>query len=68
MSTKPTLTGGLTRLDEDRALSMADEGGSSAAVIERQEKDCAGVKPLLLIACAVLGVTAFTVLLSRARA
>ena len=30
-------SGGLTALDRDRAASLADEGGTSAAVVESQE-------------------------------
>jgi hypothetical protein len=33
----PPATDGLGRLDQDRALSLADEGGVSAAGLERQE-------------------------------
>ena len=29
---------GLTAVDEERAASMADEGGASGATVERQEK------------------------------
>jgi hypothetical protein len=33
----PPVTEGLGRLDQDRALSLADEGGMSAAGVESQE-------------------------------
>jgi hypothetical protein len=33
----PPVTEGLGRLDQERALSLADEGGTSAAGIESQE-------------------------------
>ena len=33
----PPITEGLGRLDQDRALSLADEGGMSAAAVESQE-------------------------------
>jgi hypothetical protein len=37
----PPATEGLGRLDQDRALSLADEGGASAAVLESQEPTAA---------------------------
>jgi len=33
----PPATEGLTPLDQDRAVSVADEGGAAAAVLESQE-------------------------------
>lgn len=33
---KPALTEGLNALDQDRAASVADEGGASAATVEFQ--------------------------------
>lgn len=35
--TPPPATEGLTPLDQDRASSVADEGGTSAAILEAQE-------------------------------
>jgi hypothetical protein len=37
-SPPPPATDGLGRLDQDRALSLADEGGVSAAGLESQER------------------------------
>lgn len=34
---KPPATGGLNELDQDRAASVADEGGATAATLESQE-------------------------------
>ena len=34
---KPARTEGLTTLDRDRASSIADEGGTSAATVEAQQ-------------------------------
>jgi hypothetical protein len=34
---RPPATDGLGRLDQDRALSLADEGGVSAATVEGQD-------------------------------
>lgn len=34
---KPPATSGLNDLDQDRAASVADEGGASAATLEAQE-------------------------------
>ena len=45
--TKPVplpATEGLTPLDQDRAGSVADEGGSSAATVEAQESPAEGAR------------------------
>jgi hypothetical protein len=40
----PPATEGLTPLDQDRAGSVADEGGSSAATVEAQESTAEGAR------------------------
>lgn len=40
----PPATEGLTPLDQDRAGSVADEGGSSAATVEAQESPAEGAR------------------------
>lgn len=43
--TPPPATEGLTVLDQDRAGSVADEGGSSAATVEAQESPAPAFEP-----------------------
>lgn len=43
--TPPPATEGLTVLDQDRAGSVADEGGASAATVEAQESPAASFEP-----------------------
>ena len=44
-SDPPPATEGLTPLDRDRAVSVADEGGAAAAVLESQEQAEDGERP-----------------------
>ena len=61
--------GGLSRLDADRAHSMEDEGGASAAMVEREEQlQEAGRVAGAAVACLVgllAGVGLMSILRSR---
>ncbi len=61
--------GGLSKLDADRAHSMEDEGGASAAMIEREEQlQEAGRVAGAAVACLVgllAGVGLMSILRSR---
>jgi hypothetical protein len=61
---------GLTRLDEDRAQSMADEGGASAATVEatgvRKRREHRGLPVLLALGSTFLAVLALARLARRA--
>ncbi len=57
----PPATDGLGRLDQDRALSLADEGGVSAAVLESQEPTSAWYRGRLGLALAAFALGAVVV-------
>jgi len=61
---------GLTRLDEDRAQSMADEGGASAATVDaaavRRRRGRRGPPVLLALGSTFLAVLALARLARRA--
>ena len=44
--TNPPRTEGLTPLDQDRASSVADEGGTSAASVDAEPSELGGILPL----------------------
>ena len=59
---------GLNELDEVRAHSMSDEGGASAATVERQEEACAPWRGMTsaLVCVAGFALGAAVVRLARA--
>ena len=58
--------GGLSRLDADRAHSMEDEGGASAALVEREDAAEVGRVAGAAMAC-VVGLVAGVGLVSLLR-
>ena len=57
-SPPPPATDGLGRLDQDRALSLADEGGVSAAALEIQEPAADGYRGKTGVALAICALAA----------